>query len=161
MKVSVCIVNQLSNKTLFSVKTTKFLPHTKRSLFRSTKVIIGHFNKNVVINFPEGRWLKREASYLPLYSADVRNEQSYTFAPYLLPWCGQGKFTFNFFMTCYFRSKHAEFAVENKEVIIEVVFDWQGNIGHHAASAIRCAYLWAVGHSKLQDTVSVSSSYQL
>jgi hypothetical protein len=64
-------------------------------------------------------------------------------------------------MTCYFRSKHADFAVENKDAIIEVVFDWQEHIGHHAANVIRCACLWAVGDSKLQDTFSMSSSYQL
>jgi hypothetical protein len=57
--------------------------------------------------------------------------------------------------------KHADFAVENKETITEVVFDWQEHIGHHAASVIRCACLWAVGHSKPQYAVSISSSYQL
>jgi hypothetical protein len=64
-------------------------------------------------------------------------------------------------MTCYFSSKHAYFAVEDKETITEVVFDWQQQIGHHAASVIRCACLWAFGHGKPQDTVSISSSYQL
>jgi hypothetical protein len=58
-------------------------------------------------------------------------------------------------MTCYFMSKPADFAVENKETIIEVLFDWQEHIGHHATSVIRCAFLWAIGHSKPQDTVSI------
>jgi len=52
-------------------------------------------------------------------------------------------------MTCYFRSKHADFAVESKETITEVVFDWQDHVGHHAASVVSVGN-WAQetsGHS--------------
>jgi len=137
------------NQIIFAAYQTLHVS-TQQGYYRAITI------KNLVIKFPEGRRLKRDVGNLPPCSADVKNEWSYTSAPYLPPWCGQGKFTFNFFITtCYFRSKHADLAVENKETIIEDVFDWQEHIGHHAASVIRCTCLWVIGHRKPQDTVSI------
>lgn len=148
--VTTCIVNQLAKKPDFMSKLNNFCCIWKATCFDLASLLSDCFDKKVAINFPEGRRLKREAGHLPPYSSDVKNEWSYNSAPYLPPWCGQGKFNFNFFiMTCYFTSKHADFAVEHKETITEVVFE------------IRCACLWEIRHSKPQDTVSISNSYQL
>ena len=167
IKVTICIVNQLSNKTWFCVKPKNFCHIPNTTCFDPARLLSGYFDKNLFINFPGGRRLKREAGHLRPCSADVKNVWSYTSAPYLPPWCEQGKFTFNFFtMTCYFRSKHADFAVENKETIIEVVFDWQEHIGQHAASVIRCACLWAngqrkpSGHSFNMKHLSIAKNYE-
>jgi hypothetical protein len=62
--------------------------------FDPVRLLPGYFDKNLVVNFREGRRLKREAGHLPPCSADLKNEWSYTFAPYLPPWCGQEKIYF-------------------------------------------------------------------
>jgi hypothetical protein len=53
-------------------KPNNFCPKPNAACFDPARLLSGYFDENVVINFPEGRRLKREAGHLHPYSADTQ-----------------------------------------------------------------------------------------